>query len=60
MENIYESEELILKFLLEYMKNKPNVFFYVECAEYYYTYDDIVKIHNSTFDCKWCYKEPPK
>lgn len=57
IENFSECEDMLLKFVYEYLKlNKEDIFY--DELKWYYTLEDIQKIHNSLFDKEWCYKPP--
>lgn len=57
IENFSECEDIMLKFVYEYLKlNKEDIFY--DELKWYYTFQDIQKIYNSLFDEEWCYKPP--
>ncbi len=57
IEDISDCERILLDFLYEYLKRNPEDYFYAE-EEWYYTYEDIVRIKQREFDPTWCYKKP--
>lgn len=57
IEDISDCERILLDFLYEYLKRNPEDYFYAE-EEWYYTYEDIVRIKQREFDPAWCYKKP--
>lgn len=57
IEDIEECEKILLDFLYEYFKLNPEDYFWNE-LDWYYTYDDIMRIKQTEFDSSWCYKNP--
>ena len=57
IEDIAGCEKILLDFLYEYLKLNPEDYFWNE-LDWYYTYEDIVKIRSKEFDSIWCYKNP--
>lgn len=57
IENFSECEKMLLDFLYEYLKLNPEDYFWDE-LDWFYTYEDIVKIKQREFDPNWCYKNP--
>lgn len=56
-DRIEDCEEILLDFLYEYFKMNPEDYFLVY-EDWYYTYNDIVRIKQREFDPDWCYKDP--
>ena len=54
---VYENEDLFLDFLYEFMKVYKEAILWGE-NEWFYFYEDIVKIKQNKFDSNWCYKNP--
>lgn len=57
IEDISGCERMLLDFLYEYLMLNPKDYFWNE-LDWYYTYDDIVKIRQKEFNPDWCYKKP--
>lgn len=57
IEDISGCERMLLDFLYEYLMLNPKDYFWNE-LDWYYTYDDIVKIRQKEFNPDWCYMKP--
>ena len=57
IENFSDCEKILLDFLYEYFRLNPNDYFFDE-SNWFYTYEDIIKIRQNEFDIDWCYKNP--
>lgn len=57
IENFSDCEEMLLNFVDEYLKICPEDIFWNE-LDWFYTYEDIVKIKQKEFNPYWCYENP--
>lgn len=57
IEEVRDSEEIIFKFIYEYLKLNPEDCLWVE-EDWVYTLDDIERLSKLPFDECWCYKNP--
>lgn len=57
IEDIGDCEKILLDFLYEYLKLNPEDIFWDE-LDWFYTYEDIVKIKQKEFNPYWCYEKP--
>ena len=57
IEDFNNCEDMLLRFVYEYMKLSPNDIFYDE-LDWYYTKADIDKIVSNSFNKNWCYILP--
>lgn len=59
IEDIFDSEDSILKILHMYLKIHPDEYFYAE-TDWFYDKDDIDRIYKSSEWYHWCYRKPKK
>lgn len=59
IEDFSGCQKMLLDFLYQYLMLNPCDYFWDE-LEWYYSYEDIVKIKQKKFDPDWCYKNPHK
>lgn len=57
IEDLYDSEDSVLKILHEYLHIHPNEYFYAEDS-WFYTIEDVERIYESGEWYHWCYKKP--
>ena len=57
IEDFSGCQKMLLDFLYHYLTLNPYDYFWDE-YEWYYSYEDIVKIKQMKFDPDWCYKNP--
>jgi hypothetical protein len=58
IEEVFGAEEIILRFVYEYLKLNQFDYFWVADYDWVYTWEDIQKINLMTYDPDWCYKNP--
>ncbi len=56
IEDFHDCEKILLDFLYEYICLNPEDIFWDE-LNWFYKYDDLIQIHNQSFDKEWCYKK---
>lgn len=58
IEDVYGVEELVLRFIYEYLKLNPEDYFWVADYDWVYSWEDMQKIKFQPYDPDWCYKSP--
>jgi hypothetical protein len=57
IDDLEENEEIVFKFIYEYLKLNPKDYFWVE-NDWVYTLEDMERFSKLPFDESWCYKNP--
>ncbi|URZ16569.1 hypothetical protein [Clostridium felsineum] len=57
IENVIDNEQIVFKFIHEYLKINPQDYFWVE-DDWVYTFEDMEKLSKLPYDECWCYKNP--
>lgn len=58
IDNAPECDRILLDFLFEYFKLNPYDYFWLDGADWHFTYEDINKIKHNKYDSNWCNKKP--
>ncbi|CAM5781936.1 hypothetical protein [Brevibacillus borstelensis] len=58
IEEIYGAQELIFRFIYEYLKLNPDDYFWVADYDWVYSWEDMQKLKSLPYDPDWCYKNP--
>ncbi|MGO4732664.1 hypothetical protein [Paenibacillus sp. 2KB_22] len=58
IEEVFGAEEVILRFVYEYLIFNRSDYFWVSDYDWVYTWEDIQKIYSMPYDSDWCYKDP--
>ncbi|MDQ0723540.1 hypothetical protein QF049_004801 [Paenibacillus sp. W4I10] len=58
IEEVFGAEEVILRFVYEYLNLNRSDYFWVSDYDWVFTWEDIQKINSMIFDSDWCYKDP--
>lgn len=57
IEEVSGNENVVFKFVYEYLKLNPNDYFWFE-DEFAFNYQDMSNLSKLPFDSEWCYKNP--
>ena len=58
IEDAPDCNNILLDFLFEYFKLNPKDYFWTDGAQWHYTFNDIKKIKQHSYDPNWCNKDP--
>ncbi|MCI1694294.1 hypothetical protein [Aneurinibacillus aneurinilyticus] len=58
IEEVYGAQELIFRFIYEYLKLNPDNYFWVADYDWVYSWEDMQKLKSLPYDPDWCYKNP--
>lgn len=58
IEEIFGVEELVFRFIYEYLKLNPDDYFWVAEYDWVYSWGDMQKMKSLPYDPDWCYKNP--
>lgn len=58
IEDIYGAQELIFRFIYEYLKLNSDDYFWVADYDWVYSWGDMQKLKSLPYDPDWCYKNP--
>uniref|UniRef100_UPI00406C38B4 hypothetical protein n=1 Tax=Paenibacillus sp. FSL H7-0350 TaxID=2975345 RepID=UPI00406C38B4 len=58
IEEIYGAQELIFRFIYEYLKLNPDDYFWVADYDWVYSWEDMQKLKSLPYDSDWCHKSP--
>lgn len=58
IEDVYGVEELIFRFIYEYLKLNPTDYFWIPDYDWVYSWEDMQKFRSLPYDPNWCYKNP--
>lgn len=58
IEEIYGTQELIFRFIYEYLKLNPDDYFWIADYDWVYSWEDMQKLKSLPYDPDWCYKNP--
>lgn len=58
VEEIYGAEEILFRFIYEYLKINPDDYFCVDDYNWVYRWEDMQKLKSLPYDPDWCYKDP--
>ncbi|ERI09029.1 hypothetical protein [Aneurinibacillus aneurinilyticus] len=58
IENVSNAEELIFRFIYEYLKLNPDNYFWTADYDWVYSWEDMQKLKSLPYDPDWCYKNP--
>ncbi len=58
MEEIYDVEDVVFKFIYEYLKLNPKDYFWMPDYDRVYSWEDMQHLKSLPYDPQWCYKNP--
>ncbi len=58
MEEIYDVEDVVFKFIYEYLKLNPKDYFWMPDYDRIYSWEDMQHLKSLPYDPQWCYKNP--
>jgi len=58
IEEVYGAEELIFRFIYEYLKLNPDDHLWVADYDWTFGWEDMKNLKSLSFDPDWCYKNP--
>ncbi|MDL1164051.1 hypothetical protein [Paenibacillus sp. 843] len=58
IEDIYGAQELIFRFIYEYLKLNPDDYFWVADYDWVYSWEDMKRLKSLPYNPDWCYKNP--
>ncbi|MFF2450524.1 hypothetical protein ACFVSW_26115 [Neobacillus sp. NPDC058068] len=58
IEDVHGVEELVFRFIYNYLKINPDDYFWVADYDWVYSWEDMQKLKSRPYDSDWCYKNP--